>query len=70
MADERGGGQIRLPATIQPAANKQYVTDSHGFTLYLYAPDKGRGKSTCTTGKCAQEWPAVTTTGAPKAAPA
>ena len=62
-----GGSQIRLPATIQTATNGKYVTDSHGFTLYLYTPDKRGGKSTCTTGKCAQEWPAVTTTGAPKA---
>jgi predicted lipoprotein with Yx(FWY)xxD motif len=62
-----GGGQIRLPATIQAAANHKYVTDSHGFTLYRYTPDKGSGKSSCTTGKCAQEWPAVTTTGAPVA---
>jgi predicted lipoprotein with Yx(FWY)xxD motif len=62
-----GGSQIRLPATIQTAANHKYVTDSHGFTLYRYTPDKGAGKSTCTAGKCAQEWPPVATTGAPVA---
>ena len=33
-----GGSQIRLPATIQAATNHKYVTDSHGFTLYIYTP--------------------------------
>jgi predicted lipoprotein with Yx(FWY)xxD motif len=62
-----GGSQIRLPATIQAAAGKKIVSDNHGFTVYLYTPDNGGGRSTCTAGKCAQEWPAVTTTGAPVA---
>jgi predicted lipoprotein with Yx(FWY)xxD motif len=36
-----------------------------GRTLYLWVPDKG-GKSVC-DGACAQVWPPVLTTGAPKA---
>lgn len=62
-----GGAQIRLPATIQAASSHSYTTDDHGFTLYIYAPDKGGGTSTCASAKCAQEWPPVTTTGAPVA---
>jgi predicted lipoprotein with Yx(FWY)xxD motif len=32
------------------------LTDGHGLTLYLFAPDNKSGKSTC-YGTCAQAWP-------------
>jgi len=62
------GSQIRLPATIQAASGSTFATDKLGFTVYLYTPDGGGGKSTC-TGECLQKWPPVTTTGAPVAGP-
>jgi predicted lipoprotein with Yx(FWY)xxD motif len=41
------------------------LVDSKGFTLYLFAKDKGT-TSTC-NGGCAQAWPPLTTEGAPQA---
>jgi predicted lipoprotein with Yx(FWY)xxD motif len=32
------------------------LVDGQGFTLYVFAPDKHSGKSTC-YGRCAQAWP-------------
>jgi predicted lipoprotein with Yx(FWY)xxD motif len=40
------------------------LTDSRGFTLYLFLADKS-GKSAC-YGSCASFWPALVTTGKPK----
>jgi predicted lipoprotein with Yx(FWY)xxD motif len=43
----------------------RFLVDSGGRTLYLFAADTST-KSTC-DGACAQGWPPLTTTGAPKA---
>jgi predicted lipoprotein with Yx(FWY)xxD motif len=40
------------------------LVDSKGMTLYLFKKDKG-GKSSC-SGACAEVWPPLTTSGAPK----
>jgi predicted lipoprotein with Yx(FWY)xxD motif len=43
------------------------LVDGRGFTLYVFAPDKHSGKSTCYE-KCAQAWPPlVVPTGVAKA---
>ena len=42
-----------------------FLVDGQGRTLYLWAADHGP-RSTCTAA-CAQAWPPLTTTGAPKA---
>jgi predicted lipoprotein with Yx(FWY)xxD motif len=42
-----------------------FLVDGAGRTLYLWQADKAAA-STC-TGACAQAWPPLTTTGAPKA---
>jgi predicted lipoprotein with Yx(FWY)xxD motif len=41
------------------------LTDAHGRAVYLFVADRG-ATSTC-NGACAQEWPPLTTTGAPAA---
>src|SRR6187549_21544 len=41
------------------------LVDSQGHTVYVFDKDTG-SKSMC-SGACATEWPAVTTTGKPKA---
>jgi predicted lipoprotein with Yx(FWY)xxD motif len=41
------------------------LVDGHGRTLYLFAKDK-RGKSAC-SGACAAYWPALITSGRPRA---
>jgi predicted lipoprotein with Yx(FWY)xxD motif len=41
------------------------LTDGRGMTLYLFGKDT-RGKSAC-NGQCASFWPALVTTGAPRA---
>jgi predicted lipoprotein with Yx(FWY)xxD motif len=43
----------------------QILVDASGKTLYLFEADTGT-QSTC-SGACAQAWPPLTTTGAPKA---
>ena len=55
-------------ATISVRANSlgQILVDGNGKTLYLFEADTSTA-STC-SGACAQAWPPVTTTGAPKAA--
>jgi predicted lipoprotein with Yx(FWY)xxD motif len=35
------------------------LVDGEGYTLYVFAADKGSGKSTCVS-TCADEWPPVT----------
>jgi predicted lipoprotein with Yx(FWY)xxD motif len=42
-----------------------FLVDGTGRTLYLWDADKG-AMSTC-SGECAQDWPPLTTKGAPKA---
>jgi predicted lipoprotein with Yx(FWY)xxD motif len=42
-----------------------FLVDGQGRTLYLWVADQG-STSTC-SGPCAQAWPPLTTTGAPKA---
>jgi predicted lipoprotein with Yx(FWY)xxD motif len=42
-----------------------YLVDDHGRSLYLWKADGGT-TSSC-SGACAQAWPPLTTTGAPKA---
>jgi predicted lipoprotein with Yx(FWY)xxD motif len=57
------------PATASVIAAKSsslgtFLTDSKGRTLYLWDADHG-AMSTC-AGECAQDWPPLTTKGAPK----
>jgi predicted lipoprotein with Yx(FWY)xxD motif len=73
------GGAYGKPASSTPAAASgsaasiktgsggpgKFLVDAKGRTLYLWVADKG-SKSTC-SGACAQAWPPLTTTGAPKA---
>ena len=56
------------PATISVRGSSlgQILVDDNGKTLYLFEADTST-KSTC-SGDCAQAWPPVTTSGAPKAA--
>ena len=35
------------------------LVDGYGLTLYLFVPDHGRGRSTCTA-SCASQWPPLT----------
>ena len=55
-------------ATISASGSSlgQILVDGNGKTLYLFEADTST-KSTC-SGACAQAWPPLTTTGAPKAA--
>ena len=55
------------PATVsaQMGALGDYLTDGNGKSLYLYTPDTS-STSTC-YGQCVAFWPALLTTGAPKA---
>ena len=57
-----------LQATISVGASSlgQILVDANGKTLYLFEADTST-QSTC-SGACAQAWPPLTTTGAPKAA--
>jgi predicted lipoprotein with Yx(FWY)xxD motif len=55
-------------ATVDVADNPELgeiLVDSQGRTMYLFEKDES-GKSNC-SGACAEEWPPVTTQGAPKA---
>src|SRR5256714_10650071 len=67
-----GGGTApssqSTPATISVHASSlgQILVDGNGKTLYLFEADTST-QSTC-SGACAQAWPPLTTTGAPKAA--
>jgi predicted lipoprotein with Yx(FWY)xxD motif len=56
------------PATISVASNSlgQILVGANGKTLYLFEADTST-QSTC-SGACAQAWPPLTTTGAPKVA--
>jgi predicted lipoprotein with Yx(FWY)xxD motif len=56
------------PATISVRASSlgQILVDGSGKSLYLFEADSGT-KSTCSNA-CAQAWPPLTTSGAPKAA--
>jgi predicted lipoprotein with Yx(FWY)xxD motif len=55
-------------ATISVGSSSlgQILVDANGKTLYLFEADSGT-QSTC-SGACAQAWPPLTTSGAPKAA--
>jgi len=57
-------GSVATVATKTGPAGT-YLTDSAGKTLYLFVNDTSSA-STC-TGTCLQVWPALITTGAPKA---
>jgi predicted lipoprotein with Yx(FWY)xxD motif len=67
-----GGGTApssqSAPATISVASSGlgQILVGANGKTLYLFEADTST-KSTC-SGACAQAWPPLTTTGAPRAA--
>ena len=52
--------------SVQGSSLGQILVDGNGKTLYLFEADTS-AQSTC-TGGCAQAWPPVTTSGAPKAA--
>ena len=60
-------GRPMQPATVTLGTTKlgKVLTDSRDFTLYMFANDKN-GTSSCYD-KCAANWPALLTTGAPKA---
>jgi predicted lipoprotein with Yx(FWY)xxD motif len=74
-----GGGAYGARPAATPAASSgsavslktasgapgTFLVDSQGRALYLWVADKG-SSSTC-SGACAQAWPPLTTTGAPKA---
>jgi predicted lipoprotein with Yx(FWY)xxD motif len=61
-AEPSSGGEV-VKVTNGPLGT--YLVDGEGRALYLFKADGGT-KSTC-NGACAQAWPPVTTTGAPKA---
>jgi predicted lipoprotein with Yx(FWY)xxD motif len=70
-----GPGRATSPAVVKAAYNKKLKTpilvDSRGFTLYVFALDSA-GKPTCTDDSalhCIRAWPALKTTGTPRAAP-
>jgi predicted lipoprotein with Yx(FWY)xxD motif len=71
-ATNYGGGaapnSLSGPATISVASSSlgQILVGANGKTLYLFEADTST-QSTC-SGACAQAWPPLTTTGAPKAA--
>src|SRR2546423_2285102 len=52
--------------SVQGSSLGQILVDGNGKTLYLFEADTS-AQSTC-SGACAQAWPPVTTSGAPKAA--
>jgi predicted lipoprotein with Yx(FWY)xxD motif len=52
--------------SVRGSSLGQILVDGSGKSLYLFEADSGT-KSTC-SGACAQAWPPLTTTGAPKAA--
>lgn len=58
------GGAATTVATAQGPLG-QILTDGHGRAVYLFEADTAT-TSTC-TGGCANEWPPLTTTGAPVA---
>jgi predicted lipoprotein with Yx(FWY)xxD motif len=60
-------GRPLQPATVNVGTTKlgKAVTDARDFTLYMFTKDKN-GTSAC-YGTCADAWPALLTTGAPKA---
>jgi predicted lipoprotein with Yx(FWY)xxD motif len=58
-----GGSVATVSTKTGPAGT--YLTDSAGKTLYLFVNDT-TSASTC-TGTCLQAWPALITSGAPKA---
>ena len=62
-----GTGLAAGSATVKTHKGKlgTYLVDSKGRTLYMFTPDKTK-KSTC-TGECIAAWPALETTGKPKA---
>jgi predicted lipoprotein with Yx(FWY)xxD motif len=69
-ATNAGGGATGSsqsgPATVSVRGSSlgQILVDVNGKTLYLFEADTGT-QSTC-SGACAQAWPPLTTTGAPK----
>lgn len=71
-ASNYGGGAApsspSAAATISVGSSSlgQILVDANGKTLYLFEADSGT-QSTC-SGACAQAWPPLTTSGAPKAA--
>jgi predicted lipoprotein with Yx(FWY)xxD motif len=62
-ASASGSGETEIES--EDSALGPILTDSEGRTLYLFLQDRN-ATSTC-AGSCAQTWPAVTTTGTPKA---
>ena len=52
--------------SVRGSSLGQILVDGSGKSLYLFEADSGT-KSTC-SGACAQAWPPLTTSGAPKAA--
>jgi predicted lipoprotein with Yx(FWY)xxD motif len=67
-----GGGASTQSSSSSAAAVKTasgslgtYLADAKGRTVYIFLKDK-TSKSTC-TGACAQDWPPLTTSGAPSA---
>jgi predicted lipoprotein with Yx(FWY)xxD motif len=63
ISSASGSGETEIES--EDSAFGPILTDSQGRTLYVFLQD-ANGTSTC-EGSCAQTWPAVTTTGTPKA---
>jgi predicted lipoprotein with Yx(FWY)xxD motif len=66
-APAAGSGAPAGPATVstKTGALGSYLTDGSGKSVYVYTPDTST-TSTC-YGQCVAAWPALLTTGAPKA---
>jgi predicted lipoprotein with Yx(FWY)xxD motif len=60
------GAATAAGATVLVGSNG-VLTDAKGLTLYTFASDPAGAKTSACTGACAQAWPALTTTGTPKA---
>jgi len=64
-ASSQSSGGARAAVTTRKGALGTYLVDGTGRTLYLFKRDTGSA-STC-SGACAQAWPRLTSTGAPRA---
>ena len=65
----RGTAGALVKVAVDKKLKKPILVDGCGLTLYLFTQDK-QGKSTCfddPTYHCSKTWPALTTTGAPRA---
>jgi predicted lipoprotein with Yx(FWY)xxD motif len=59
--------QAGAKVTVKPSRYGKVLFDGRGYSLYLFAADRGK-RSTC-YGACAKAWPPFLTRGKPTAAP-